>query len=804
MENTCEIEKTVTESKRKQSFFSSVKSILSSTDPVSEAEKNALLQDVIIFTVGFLLSRCHLMFGAHPVGLAFVAALPFGVWSALVGAVIGALSMGIHGVIFDAVSAITVFLRAAVSVGDKVGGLFRESLMLRMSISILGGFISSVYEVLLYGLDEASMLFGICMVIFPPLLTFAFSGLFSTEIKLTELIGGERNILSTNEKSEKERYNIIFFQISSLLLIFFIGLSFKGVSILGISLSYLFSAVTTLAVAKRFGGVRGMAAGFASSLGASGVLSVAFALMGLSSGALFRLGTGYAVIMGGIGLSAFSAYSSGLSGLLATLPEYLIGTVVSLPLLKRIGVTRVDETEEKTEESSEDMVGIMALAFQKDYSGSVDALCGALSLISSVMKSYAKAPGILTVSEYREIVIGIAERYCIGCDGITLCNKEGIRPCIKGADKLAKLLCEGKRITAEEVNTNTEFCQMAEAIANEINHEAAKAERESYLTAGRCLGAEEYGLMCTLLKEAQAKDEEEKVVDNSMTASLTNAIEKCGIENGTIRVFGKRRRHFILAGDDSGGGRITSFELRKSIEEAAGVKLASPEYFRRGKIILMECGIRRKLSVKVAVATISGSESEVSGDSISYFETGDDYFYSLISDGMGSGEVARETSLFASEFIKEAMEIGTGKETVMHMLNRAIKSRGEECSATVDLFELDLLNGSGVFIKSGAAPSFIKRDSSIFRIRSHTAPIGLMSSIDTEKIKAEIKPGDHIIMMSDGIADESEDAPWLLLLLGDPPKKDLKEYAEAIISEAKKNRKTKDDMTVAIIRVEAV
>ena len=141
---------------------------------------------------------------------------------------------------------------------------------------------------------------------------------------------------------------------------------------------------------------------------------------------------------------------------------------------------------------------------------------------------------------------------------------------------------------------------------------------------------------------------------------------------------------------------------------------------------------------------------------------------------------------------------------MMLMLNRVLKGGAEECSSTVDLFRLDLLRGGGEFIKSGAAPSFIKRDSSIFRIRSHTAPIGLMSAVDSERTKAEIRPGDYIFIMSDGVSDESEDAPWLLLLLGEDTPKSLEEYAKNILTEARKNRETRDDMSIIIIRVNEI
>jgi serine/threonine protein phosphatase PrpC len=678
------------------------------------AEKGRLTQDLILFTIGFLFTRCHLVFGAHPISLAFLAALPTGVWSALLGGVVGGFSMGLNGIIFSASGAIIVFLRAAVSADNRVDGqriLFSENLLLRMSISILGGFISSVYEVLLRGLSEATLAFGICMVIAPPILTFIFSGLFSTGINWQALLHGPRDMLSLRDRDQRQRYELIFFIISALTSIFFIGLSIKAITAFGISALYIFSGLITLLTAKRFGGIYGMAVGFASSLSGSGVLSVAFALAGLCSGGLFGIGTGYAIIIGGVALAAFSGYSSGLSGLLATLPEYIIASAISLPLLKRVDKTDKETDSQVTTESPEDMLGTMALVYQNEYIGMTHNLNKTLSSLSDMMEEHS----------------------------------ESLHP-----------------------------------------------------------DAEAYRIIAAMMDSARQRDLEECAVDNSMTESLTKAISEGGFDGGIIRAFGKHRPHFIIAGKDNEGRRITSFELRKSIENVANVKLSAPEFFRRGQTLLMECGVRRKLSVTAAIATSTAEDSEMSGDCPITFETSDDYFCALLCDGMGSGLVARKTADFATKFIKRSAELGTDNNAIMLMLNKAIKSGGEECSSTVDLFKLDLVRGDAEFIKSGAAPSFVKRESSIFRIRSHTAPIGLMSSVDSERTKAEIKPGDHIILMSDGVSDESEDAPWLLLLLGETPDKNLNIYAERILAEAKKNRITKDDMSVIVIRVNEI
>ena len=794
---------------KKESFFSKIGAIFNSEKQKRREDGRALAYDLILFSLGFIFSRCHLLFGARPLGIALVAALSFGVWPTLFGVAIGALMLGIDGIAFAGAAAIVVFLRAAISAGGKGESindvLFRETILLRMCTAILGGFLTAIYEALASGLDESSLLFGLSMIILPPLLVFIFSGCFSSGFTVEKLFESQADILSFSGKGEREKYNIMFFQMSSLALLFFVSLALREVSIFGISFSYLFAAVITLLVAKRFGALRALATGFVTTLGISGTLSVSFALAGLAAGVMFGFGTGYALIAGGVALAAWSAYSSSLTGFLSTLPEYVIAASISLPLLKRIEKEVKEEVVTAPDKTSEDMVGTMALAYQNRYSGSLDALEMALTSLSSIIRGYLRCgTGLLTHGEYRCAVISVAERYCRECSGASLCSKEGIRPCIKNADKIAAKLACGEKITGGDVNTDTEFCQLADEIAESISREVALREEESYRLGGSDCVADEYELIARLINSARASDEAERAVDDSLTDTLGELFREHGFENGTIRVFGERRRHFILAGEDADGSKIASKELRRDIEAALGVKLATPEYFRRDKMVLMECGIRRAFSVEIATAALAGKSGEISGDSIAAFESGDDRFFALISDGMGSGEVARETSEFVTKFMRPSLGIGAAKETVLHMLNHAIRNQKEECSATVDLFELDLLTGEAVFIKSGAAPSYVKRESSIFRIRSQTAPIGLLSSIDTEKIKVEVRPGDYVIMLSDGIADSMEDAPWLLVMLGEPAKKNPKEYAEAILEEAKKNAKTGDDMSVVVIKIDEI
>lgn len=82
-------------------------------------KREAPLLDIMTFFIAFIFSRCHVVFGSHPLAIAFIAVLPTRVWIAVLGAVSGALTLGKAGIIYSMISVIVVFLRIIVSGTDK-------------------------------------------------------------------------------------------------------------------------------------------------------------------------------------------------------------------------------------------------------------------------------------------------------------------------------------------------------------------------------------------------------------------------------------------------------------------------------------------------------------------------------------------------------------------------------------------------------------------------------------------------------------------------------------------------------------
>ena len=378
---------------------------------------------------------------------------------------------------------------------------------------------------------------------------------------------------------------------------------------------------------------------------------------------------------------------------------------------------------------------------------------------------------------------------------------KGDRKFIDNVAELADLLYTNGKITEDDLGSYPEYCRLSPNIAEAINRGAAILSEEKFKELKKDTSSEDFGIIAKLINEARIEDEKEKSLNDELSDRLACVMSDAGLYDGVIRAFGERRPYFILAAEDESGNKITSPDLKRNIEDIAGVRLGTPEFYRRGKMALMECPSEKSYGAECAVATIAGEREEISGDTACAFESECGFFHSLISDGMGSGQEAKETSSLVSDFMKRALEFTSEGQTVLKILNHTIRHKRRECSATIDLFSVDLYRGNAEFLKSGAGPSYVKRGSSIFRIKSKTAPLGLMKNVDAEKIKVDIEPDDYIIMLSDGIAQSAEDTPWLLDLLSKPPKRNLKEYADHILSAALKNLNRTDDMTVLVTHV---
>ena len=94
-------------------------------------------------------------------------------------------------------------------------------------------------------------------------------------------------------------------------------------------------------------------------------------------------------------------------------------------------------------------------------------------------------------------------------------------------------------------------------------------------------------------------------------------------------------------------------------------------------------------------------------------------------------------------------EAGFDRELSVKMINSALLlRRGEETYATLDICEIDLFNGHAVFIKLGAAASYLWRNGRIISLRSAALPAGILKQVVPEQNEMLLKDGDMLLIVT--------------------------------------------------------
>ena len=145
---------------------------------------------------------------------------------------------------------------------------------------------------------------------------------------------------------------------------------------------------------------------------------------------------------------------------------------------------------------------------------------------------------------------------------------------------------------------------------------------------------------------------------------------------------------------------------------------------------------------------------KVCGDSYLVYENDDSKMF-LISDGMGFGSLAKKRSKQAIDIFKKFIDIGFDVEHSIVSLNHILKGDfSKDSYTTFDLFVYDKYKEEFYFYKNGACDSYVISND-ITVIEGDDLPLGIMDKIQFKKNKIELKNGDYVIMVSDGVKEET-------------------------------------------------
>ena len=746
---------------------------------------SVFLRALAAFLCGILFSRADTLFGAYPLGIALLCAAERYAPLVGLGVFAGGLSLGEGGTVYSFTAVFLLTVRLAASLfSDKRSFtflpegegrrrvLFCEDVRLRTASACLGGFAVGVYQIIAGGYTYYDLFGSFLLVLGCPLGTWALSFLPARGEALTR-----RRLLSAAALCAA-----VLFSLSRL-------------GPVGRTPALVAAMALTLLAGRERGVLPGTLAGLLSGLAAFPLHSPALAAAGLVCGALARLPLPLSAAASLVS-AVFSVFLvGGASAFPAVLPELATGTAIALTLSRFRIPARffgAAEGEPKERERARERAGEERMrALSRSFS-SLSEMCYALS-------ERAKKPN---AGELRELFDSVCDRFCGRCPHAALCWSKKYDETKTALGRAAESMADGKCVTRGSFPPSfVSRCPSVDRIVGEINAGASALVRRRMNGDRSEIFAMDYESVASLIGEALEDVRREGEEEPALAEKTTRFLRTLFPGEGNARVTGRRKKTVTADGFAAGKTLPDAQTVRRGCEKLLGCSLSAPRYEIRGGELALTMKAVRRFRAEVFSLCRPKERERACGDTVAGFENREDFFYAMISDGMGSGEEAALISSVCSAFLRTMLTAGNAKNTSLCMLNDLIRTSDGECSATVDLFELDLLTGRASFVKSGAAPSFVRRDGRLYRIRSKTMPIGIMKAADAERVGFLAEDGDCVILQSDGVAQGGEECPWLFRLLSRSWDDDAGRMCARILDEAEKYGSGSDDRSVCIVRI---
>lgn len=213
-----------------------------------------------------------------------------------------------------------------------------------------------------------------------------------------------------------------------------------------------------------------------------------------------------------------------------------------------------------------------------------------------------------------------------------------------------------------------------------------------------------------------------------------------------------------------------------------------------------------KFVMALGNADTTKSNSDISGDSLLSIRLKDGKYLVALSDGMGSGNDAKQSSNKALKMLENLLLSGFDKKTSLELINSSLINQNEEIFATLDIAIIDLYCGNIEFIKSGACPTYIKNKNKVQIIKANSLPAGIINDANLQSFDRDIAEGEIMLMCTDGILDSNVEYKnkelWIKYLLEDIETTNTKKIADLVLNEAIDNNYgvAKDDMSVVVCK----
>lgn len=348
---------------------------------------------------------------------------------------------------------------------------------------------------------------------------------------------------------------------------------------------------------------------------------------------------------------------------------------------------------------------------------------------------------------------------------------------------------------------------------SELNQHHASMHLKQQLIESRRLVADQLKGVSKVMEDFAKDIQREKKAHEKQESEIMEAIQKAGIDVDVVDVYSLEAGNVDIditlpSNDYNEGEKIVAPLLSDILDETVIVKHVEAASLT-GRDSRITLGSTKTFVVKEGVAHAAKGGRLVSGDSYSTMELGAGKYAIAISDGMGNGARAHIESQETIGLLKNILRSGIEEKVAIKSINSILSLRSEdEVFSTLDLAMIDLQDGLVKFLKVGSIPSYVKRGEHVKAVEAGNLPIGIIQDMDVDVVTEELKAGDLLIMMSDGIYEaptvaENKDM-WLKRIIKEIETEDPQEIADILMERVirESGNEIHDDMTVIVAKLD--
>ena len=403
----------------------------------------------------------------------------------------------------------------------------------------------------------------------------------------------------------------------------------------------------------------------------------------------------------------------------------------------------------------------------------------------------------------RRIREKLVSTLCKNCRGGKACRENGAQ---ESFGRLVRVgMAKGKVNLIDLPAELARSCGNAAGLLFALNKELAEysrfAAQMQAAREGRRLLAQQAHGVSEILKDI-ALAQSEAYAFSEEEGALARALQERGILSSEIFTYGEGDDYTVSMTLEE---RADAKAVCRTASETLGVPLALAE-----KIPLTTeraCFVFRrkpKFDAAFGIAARPKQGELQSGDTHSILRIDERRFLVALSDGMGSGEQARDVSARTLSLLESFYKAKMPSETVLSTVNSLIAFSADETFSCLDLAAVNLDTGYADVVKIGSPAGFLISGDELKILEGESLPIGMLEAVHPATMRVALKEDDFLVFMSDGITAAFGSSADLCAYLSELRPLNPQALAENILQNALSRAEgSDDDMTVLAVKLTA-